>query len=149
LAPPRLIGVAEPDAKSIELNGRETLAPTARRHPAQARKSHSIVSEETTMLALLGLITVIVLLAAIITKRMSPLIALILIPVLASLAGGFGLDTSKFIVEGFSPLTPATFLIVGLTGIDLGDHQKFAIPFLFGASVVMTIACVLFGVFPL
>ncbi len=101
------------------------------------------------MLALLGLITVIVLLAAIITKRMSPLIALILIPVLASLAGGFGLDTSKFIVEGFSPLTPATFLIVGLTGIDLGDHQKFAIPFLFGASVVMTIACVLFGVFPL
>jgi citrate-Mg2+:H+ or citrate-Ca2+:H+ symporter, CitMHS family len=36
-----------------------------------------------------------------------------------------------------------------LTGIDLGDHQKFAIPFLFGASVVMTIACVLFGVFPL
>jgi citrate-Mg2+:H+ or citrate-Ca2+:H+ symporter, CitMHS family len=48
-----------------------------------------------------------------------------------------------------SPLTPATFVIVGLTGIDLGDHQKFAIHFLLGASVVMTIACVLFGVLPL
>jgi citrate-Mg2+:H+ or citrate-Ca2+:H+ symporter, CitMHS family len=48
-----------------------------------------------------------------------------------------------------SPLTPATFLIVGLTGIDLGDHQKFAFAFLLGASVAMTIACVLFGVFPL
>jgi CitMHS family citrate-Mg2+:H+ or citrate-Ca2+:H+ symporter len=48
-----------------------------------------------------------------------------------------------------SPLTPATFLVVGLSGIDLADHQKFTIPFLFGASVVMTIACVLFGLFPL
>ncbi|WP_407156412.1 CitMHS family transporter [Bradyrhizobium sp. STM 3557] len=48
-----------------------------------------------------------------------------------------------------SPLTPATFLVVGLSGIELADHQKFTIPFLFGASVVMTIACVLFGLFPL
>jgi Mg2+/citrate symporter len=40
-------------------------------------------------------------------------------------------------------------LTSGLTGIDLADHQKFAFPFLLGASVVMTIACVLFGVFPL
>ena len=48
-----------------------------------------------------------------------------------------------------SPLTPATFLVVGLSGIDLADHQKFTIPVLFGASVVMTIACVLFGLFPI
>lgn len=48
-----------------------------------------------------------------------------------------------------SPLTPATFLVVGLAGIDLADHQKFSIPLLWGASVVMTFACVLFGVFPL
>jgi CitMHS family citrate-Mg2+:H+ or citrate-Ca2+:H+ symporter len=48
-----------------------------------------------------------------------------------------------------SPLTPATFLLVGLTGVDLAEHQKFSIPFLWGASVVMTIACLLFGVLPL
>jgi CitMHS family citrate-Mg2+:H+ or citrate-Ca2+:H+ symporter len=48
-----------------------------------------------------------------------------------------------------SPLTPATFLLVGLTGIDLADHQKFAIPFLWGASVVMLIVCVALGVVPL
>ncbi|ODP31565.1 CitMHS family transporter [Pandoraea sp. ISTKB] len=48
-----------------------------------------------------------------------------------------------------SPLTPATFLLVGLAGIDLAEHQKFAIPFLFATSVVMTIACVILGVFPL
>jgi CitMHS family citrate-Mg2+:H+ or citrate-Ca2+:H+ symporter len=48
-----------------------------------------------------------------------------------------------------SPLTPATFLLVGLAGVELSDHQKFAIPFLFGASVLMTIACVVLGIFPL
>jgi CitMHS family citrate-Mg2+:H+ or citrate-Ca2+:H+ symporter len=48
-----------------------------------------------------------------------------------------------------SPLTPATFLVVGLTGIDLAEHQKFSIPLLWGASVVMTLACVVLRVFPL
>jgi CitMHS family citrate-Mg2+:H+ or citrate-Ca2+:H+ symporter len=47
-----------------------------------------------------------------------------------------------------SPLTPATFLVVGLAGVDLGAHQRFAIPFLFGASVLMTIAAVAFGILP-
>jgi CitMHS family citrate-Mg2+:H+ or citrate-Ca2+:H+ symporter len=48
-----------------------------------------------------------------------------------------------------SPLTPATFLVVGLCGIDLADHQRFTFPLLFGASIVMTIACVVLGIFPL
>ena len=46
-----------------------------------------------------------------------------------------------------SPLTPATFLVVGLTGIELGEHQRFTGPWLFAASLVMTVAAVLFGVF--
>ena len=48
-----------------------------------------------------------------------------------------------------SPLTPSTFLLIGLTGVDLADHQKFSIPFLWGASVVMTLACLAFGILPL
>lgn len=48
-----------------------------------------------------------------------------------------------------SPLTPATFLVVGLAGIELGAHQRFTIPFLFGASLLMTVAAVVFGVLPL
>lgn len=48
-----------------------------------------------------------------------------------------------------SPLTPATFLVCGLTGIDLADHQKFTFPFLLAASVVMTFASVAVGLFPL
>jgi citrate-Mg2+:H+ or citrate-Ca2+:H+ symporter, CitMHS family len=47
-----------------------------------------------------------------------------------------------------SPLTPATFLITGLTGVELGEHQKFSIPFLWLASILMTITCALIGVFP-
>jgi len=47
-----------------------------------------------------------------------------------------------------SPLTPATFLITGLTGVELGEHQKFSIPFLWAASILMTIICVVIGVFP-
>lgn len=47
-----------------------------------------------------------------------------------------------------SPLTPATFLLVSLAGVELADHQRFMIPILWLASVIMTITCVLVGVFP-
>jgi CitMHS family citrate-Mg2+:H+ or citrate-Ca2+:H+ symporter len=81
------------------------------------------------------------------------------LPVIAEVGGQFDVPKVQFaqaallgqMTTGFpvSPLTPATFLVVGLTGIDLADHQKFAIPFLFGASVIMTIACIVLGVFPI
>src|ERR1700730_18220629 len=64
------------------------------------------------MLALLGLMTVVVLLAVIISKRMSPLIALITIPIIASLVGGFGYDTSKFVLEGLKSLAPVVGMFV-------------------------------------
>ena len=47
-----------------------------------------------------------------------------------------------------SPLTPATFLVVGLARLDLAEHQRFTAPYLFAASVVMTFACVALRVFP-
>lgn len=48
-----------------------------------------------------------------------------------------------------SPLTPATFLVAGLAGIDLADHQKYTFKYLFAASVLMTLTCIVIGVFPL
>ncbi|MCX4162818.1 MULTISPECIES: CitMHS family transporter [Paraburkholderia] len=81
------------------------------------------------------------------------------LPVIAEVAGQLGVPAVHVgqaallgqMTTGFpvSPLTPATFLVVGLTGIELADHQKFTFPLLFGASIVMTIACVVFGIFPL
>jgi CitMHS family citrate-Mg2+:H+ or citrate-Ca2+:H+ symporter len=66
-------------------------------------------------------------------------------PVHMAQAAVLGQMTTGFPV---SPITPATFLIVGLTGVDLGEHQRFTIPFLFGASLLMTATCVILGVFP-
>ena len=48
-----------------------------------------------------------------------------------------------------SPLTPATFLVSGLAGIELSAHQKFAFPFLYAASLAMALTCVVIGLFPL
>jgi citrate-Mg2+:H+ or citrate-Ca2+:H+ symporter, CitMHS family len=48
-----------------------------------------------------------------------------------------------------SPLTPATFLVSGLSRVELGAHQKFTAPYLFCASMVMMVAAVVFGVLPL
>ena len=44
-----------------------------------------------------------------------------------------------------SPLTPATFLLVGLAGVDLADHQRRAIPYLFIISLVMAAAALVSG----
>jgi CitMHS family citrate-Mg2+:H+ or citrate-Ca2+:H+ symporter len=81
------------------------------------------------------------------------------LPVVAEVASAFGVPPIQVgqaailgqMTTGFpvSPLTPATFLLVGLCRIELADHQRFTAPWLFAASVLMTMACVLFGVFPL
>lgn len=80
------------------------------------------------------------------------------LPVVAHTAEAFGIAPVQVaqaailgqMTTGFpvSPLTPATFLIVGLCKLDLADHQKYSIPYLFAASVIMTFAAALFGVFP-
>ena len=48
-----------------------------------------------------------------------------------------------------SPLTPATFLLLGLTGVDLGEHQKFTFGFAFLTTIVMTLVALVIGLFPL
>lgn len=46
-----------------------------------------------------------------------------------------------------SPLTPATFLLIGLTKIELGEHQKFTFKFSYLISLVMVVTAILMGVF--
>ncbi|WP_443691698.1 CitMHS family transporter [Pseudomonas sp.] len=65
-------------------------------------------------------------------------------PLQVAQASLLGVHTTGFPV---SPLTPATFLLVGLCKIELADHQRFTIPFMFAASVLMTLTALLLGVF--
>ena len=67
-------------------------------------------------------------------------------PVQTAQAALIGQMTTGFPV---SPLTPSTFLLVGLSGVELGRHQRFSIPWLWATSVVMAVTAVALGVFPL
>jgi CitMHS family citrate-Mg2+:H+ or citrate-Ca2+:H+ symporter len=81
------------------------------------------------------------------------------LPVVAQVAGHFGVPATQVaqaallgqMTTGFpvSPLTPATFLVAGLAGVELGAHQRFSIPWLLAASVLMTGAAVALGRFAL
>lgn len=81
------------------------------------------------------------------------------LPVIAEIAKTLGIPAMQVgqaailgqMTTGFpiSPLTPATFLLIGLTKIELGEHQKFTIPLLFATTLVMTIVAVIIGLFPL
>ena len=81
------------------------------------------------------------------------------LPVLGGIAqasGASGVDVGRAAIIGqmttgfpVSPLTPATFLLVGLAGVELSDHQRLAIPLLFALSLIMAAAALAFGVFPL
>ncbi|WP_206245116.1 CitMHS family transporter [Novosphingobium terrae] len=77
------------------------------------------------------------------------------LPVVAQVAGHFGVAPVQVAqaallgmhTVGFpvSPLTPATFLVAGLSRIELGAHQRFAFPWLFAATLVMTLAALALG----
>jgi CitMHS family citrate-Mg2+:H+ or citrate-Ca2+:H+ symporter len=77
------------------------------------------------------------------------------LPVLTSTAQGFGVDGVSIaraailgqMTTGFpvSPLTPATFLLIGLAGVDFGEHQRKTIPLAFMVTIVMLIVSVIVG----
>jgi CitMHS family citrate-Mg2+:H+ or citrate-Ca2+:H+ symporter len=78
-----------------------------------------------------------------------------LLPVLAHAsqgAGGSAIEVGRAAVLGqmttgfpVSPLTPATFLLVGLAEVDLADHQRRTIPYVFAISVIMTVVALVTG----
>lgn len=81
------------------------------------------------------------------------------LPVMAAAGSGLGVDPLSLahaslmgqMTTGFplSPLTPATFLLIGLTKIDLADHQRFTFIYAFLTTIVMVIVSIIIGIFPL
>ena len=66
-------------------------------------------------------------------------------PVSIARAAVLGVHTTGF---GVSPLTPSCFLLIGMTGLPLADHQRFSFFYLWGCTILMTITCVLLDIFP-
>ena len=81
------------------------------------------------------------------------------LPVVTAVAKGLGVEPIAVgqaaiigqMTTGFpvSPLTPATFLLVGMTGVDFARHQRFTIPFAFLVTIVMAVVSVAIGLYPL
>ena len=79
------------------------------------------------------------------------------LPVIAEASGAAGVPGVEVaraallgqMTTGFpvSPLTPATFLLTGLAGVDLGDHQRRTIPYAFGLTLLMAAAALATGAF--
>ncbi|MGA4992113.1 CitMHS family transporter [Nonomuraea bangladeshensis] len=77
------------------------------------------------------------------------------LPVLAQTAGGFGIESAEIaraailgqMTTGFplSPLTAATFILVGMSGVQLGQHQRFIFGWAFATTAVMTVVALLTG----
>ncbi|MGG0288520.1 citrate:proton symporter [Peribacillus butanolivorans] len=82
-----------------------------------------------------------------------------ILPIISETASNFGITPVEIgraallghSTTGFplSPLVPATFILIGLVGVDFGDHQKFLFKWAFGTTIVMTIAAITFGVISL
>ncbi|MER7998861.1 citrate:proton symporter [Streptomyces sp. NPDC095613] len=81
------------------------------------------------------------------------------LPVLSETANAFGTEHAEVaraavlgqMTTGFplSPLTAATFILVGMTGVQLGEHQRFIFRWAFGTTLVMTATALLTGAIPL
>jgi len=79
-----------------------------------------------------------------------------ILPILAQAGAAFGVEPAAMgraavlgqMTTGFplSPLTASTFILVGLAGVDLGDHQRFIFKWAFATTLIMTVVAYATGV---
>ena len=79
------------------------------------------------------------------------------LPILAKAASAYGISAAEIgrasiigqPVHLLSPLVPSTYLLVGLVGVELGDHQRYALKWTLLTSLVLLVAGLASGVIPL
>lgn len=79
------------------------------------------------------------------------------LPIVAEAAAAHGADPVEMAraslvgqpIHLLSPLVPSTYLLVGLAGVDFGDHQRFTLKWAFAVSVVILAGALLSSAFPL
>ena len=78
------------------------------------------------------------------------------VPVLSQAASAYGISPQEIAraslmgqpVHLLSPLVPSTYLLVGLAGVELGDHQRFTLKWTVASTVVMLLIGLALGVVP-
>src|SRR5271170_3785199 len=73
---------------------------------------YSVEVRGSSPVAVWGALTIACVLAAILFRKLSPLAALVLIPVLTSVASGFGSRTSSFIISGIQSMASVISMFV-------------------------------------
>jgi CitMHS family citrate-Mg2+:H+ or citrate-Ca2+:H+ symporter len=79
------------------------------------------------------------------------------VPVLGEAAAAYGISAAEIgraslvgqPVHLLSPLVPSTYLLVGLVGVELGDHQRFTLRWSIVTSIVLLAVSLLTAVIPL
>jgi CitMHS family citrate-Mg2+:H+ or citrate-Ca2+:H+ symporter len=79
------------------------------------------------------------------------------LPVVADAAAAHGVQPVEMAraslvgqpIHQLSPLVPATYLLVGLAGVEFGDHQRFALKWTFAISMMILLGALASGAFPL
>jgi CitMHS family citrate-Mg2+:H+ or citrate-Ca2+:H+ symporter len=78
------------------------------------------------------------------------------IPIVAETAKQFGIAPVEIArasligqpVHFLSPLVPSTYLLVGLAGVEFGDHQRYTLKWAALICLLMLVASLLCAVFP-
>jgi CitMHS family citrate-Mg2+:H+ or citrate-Ca2+:H+ symporter len=78
------------------------------------------------------------------------------LPIVSEAAGAYGIAPVEMAraaligqpVHLLSPLVPSTYLLVGLAGVEFGDHQRFTIKWAVAVSLLLMLVALIGGVFP-
>jgi CitMHS family citrate-Mg2+:H+ or citrate-Ca2+:H+ symporter len=76
------------------------------------------------------------------------------LPILAQTAASYGVDPVEIArasvlgqpVHAMSPLMASAYLLIGMAGVEFGDHQKFIFKWALGSSFVMIAVAIIIGV---
>ncbi len=80
-----------------------------------------------------------------------------MLPVLAATGAQYGITPMEMArasligqqVHLLSPLVPSTYLLIGMVGIELADHQRFTAKWALAGALILLAACLVIGAFPL
>lgn len=79
------------------------------------------------------------------------------LPIIAETAQQYGISNAEMAraaligqpVHLLSPLVPSTYLLVGLAGVELGDHQRFTLKWAVLICILIGVVAMLTGAFPM